>query len=232
MVHPPVDDQKRLSAGNLAVEHPCDVDTALPNDVAAEFDNRACLGHPLCNWPVHQVMEVLCYRLQVEWSVLLDVRDAEAATQIDVAHRCGQVLCESADEIDGVALRLGEGHRVQVLRAGEYVEAENVRSRRCVFAQHCRHLFRVDAELLWSAAHPHSRSLHSEVGIHPHGDVRRKPEFVPRNDYTAEFRGGFDFDGDTGCDCLPDFCKRLAGAGEADLIGGDCGVENCSQFQS
>jgi hypothetical protein len=58
------------------------------------------------------------------------------------------VLREVADKVDGAPLRFGDDDRVQILGAGEHVEAEHVRSRRGELAQQRRHLFRVDAELL------------------------------------------------------------------------------------
>ena len=59
--------------------------------------------------------------------VLVEVRDAEAAAEVEVADRASaHVSASSQRELDRLALRLAEDLGVQVLRAGEDVEAEEV----------------------------------------------------------------------------------------------------------
>ena len=126
VVHPAVDDEERGAARLLAVDDAGDVDAGLADEVAPELDDDARLRQQRPHRAGHEVLEVRADRGEVQRRVALVVRDAEAAADVEVAHGPRRVVGEPQRELDGPALRLAEDLGVEVLRAGEDVEAEPV----------------------------------------------------------------------------------------------------------
>ena len=87
------------------------------------------------------------------------------------------MLRQPQRQLDGLALGLAQDLGVQVLRAGEDVEPEEVERRSQPSSREQRRdALGVDAELLGTAAHPHARALDLEVGVDAHGDPRSDAE--------------------------------------------------------
>ena len=87
MVQASVDDQKRLPPGVLAVQDPGHVDAAFADDVATQLEHHARLRKAGANHVVEQAGEVLADRGQVEGPVPFEIRDPEAAADVEVADR-------------------------------------------------------------------------------------------------------------------------------------------------
>ena len=153
MVQTAVDDQEGLAARLLAIDDPGHVDAALADDVAAELDRRPARREAWGDRIGHQAREVVTDRGEIEWLVALEVRDAEAAADVQVADRCRGVLGELQGQRDRLALRLAEDLGIQVLRAGEDVESEQIQIGDGQGIEQGGHSFCVDAELL-RAHHP------------------------------------------------------------------------------
>ena len=94
---PPVDYQVGAPARYLTIDHPGDIHATLPNDVAAEFDHDLRLRQVRHDPGVDQLGKVRPDRGEVERGVLVEVRDAEATTEVDIPHRRGRLLGERED---------------------------------------------------------------------------------------------------------------------------------------
>ena len=173
-MQPAVDDQERLPARLLAVDDAGDVDAALADDVAAELDDDARVGQARGgSAPSSSVGEVLADRGEVERLVLVEVRDAEAAAEVEVADRRRRAP-RRARSASSTVLRCAS-QRISALRFCEPAKTWKPRkstSARAELGEQRRHLLGVDAELLRAAAHPHPRALDLEVRVDPHGDAR------------------------------------------------------------
>ena len=71
-----------------------------------------------------------------------------------------------------------------------------------------RHLFGIHTELLRAAAHPHTRPLHLEVGIHPHRDPRAHTQHLAGSDHPPGLRRRFHLDRHPCRDGLHDLRRR------------------------
>ena len=86
VVQPAVRDQEHLSARNLAVDNAGHIDAGLTHQVAAEFDHQRGLRH-FALGTLGQLGQVVADGSQIEPALTGEVRDAEAATQVEEAHR-------------------------------------------------------------------------------------------------------------------------------------------------
>ena len=141
-------------------------------------------------------MQVLPHGAEVQRGVGVGVRDAEAAAEVEVAHRVGQLLGEVEQEVDRAPLRLDEDLGAEVLRAGEEVEAEEVEVELGDPVEQRRHLLGVDAELLGAAAHAHAGAAHGEVGVDPDRHPRADAEVLARRRRVVGLPGRLDLDQD------------------------------------
>ena len=114
---------------------------------------------------------------------------------------------------------------MQVLRAGEDVEAEEVEAEGADRAEKGRNEFRIDAELLRAAAHAHSRTLDLEVRVDPQRDARPLAEPFAGRRRPPCLALRFELDHDARGDCTGQFPVRLARACEAHAAGRHSGVE-------
>ena len=151
--------------------------TRVVDDVAAELDDHARLGQRRPDlrppagrarfWPIGA---------RSSGSVALEVRDAEAAAEVEVADRRG--AASASRSASSTVLRCAS-QRISALRfcePGEDVEAEELDVGAASSVSSAGHLLGVDAELLRAAAHPHPRALDLEVGVHAHGHARADAE--------------------------------------------------------
>ena len=102
------------------------------------------------------------------------VRDAEAAADVEQAHRRGRVLGEPERQLDRLLLRFLDRVGAQVLGAAEDVKALEVEAELPDPREHRGHALGIDAELLGTAAHLHARALQLEVGVDPHRHARAR----------------------------------------------------------
>ena len=156
MMEAAVDNEERLAARLLAVDDAGHVYAALADDVATQLDHDACVRQVRADPVHHQAGEVVPDGREVERSVTLEIRDAEAAPEVQVADWHGGVLRQSQRELDSLELCLAQALHVQVLGAGEDVKPEKLELRRSELTEQCRHLLGVDAELLGAPAHAHA----------------------------------------------------------------------------
>ena len=155
-----------------------------------------------------QRFEVLPDRSEVERLVALEVRDPEAAAEIEIAQRRRCVLGEPQRQLDRLALRLAQQLRVEILRSREDVKAQEFDVDRGELGEQRGDLLGVDAELLRSAAHSHARALEREVRVDPYRHPRADAEAVPDGGDAPSLGLGLHLDRDAGRDRLGQFRRR------------------------
>ena len=87
MVQAAVDHQILASPGLLAIDNPGDVNATFAHNVPAEFDHHLCVGKPWIDCGLKQFCEFVGDGGQVQRLILVEIWDAEAAAQIDIADR-------------------------------------------------------------------------------------------------------------------------------------------------
>ena len=216
MIQPAIDHQKRLSAGNLAVDDPGDVNSRFADQIAAQFDDQLRCWH-LGRGALGQAGKILADRREIEPVFSREVGNPESATQVEKAYRRRRISRQSERQFIRFLLRLADRIGPQVLRPGEKMKPFELQSLAADLGQQGRYLFRIDAELLGSAAHLHSRAFQLEVRVNPHRDACRQPQLHGNHGQFADFAEGFDVDQDARRDRLAQFATALAGAGKADF---------------
>ena len=125
------------------------------------------------------------------------------------------------DEVDGRCCASQRISGIEVLRSGEDVEAEHVDVGAESSREQGRDEFGVDAELLRTAAHPHSRALDAKVRVDPHGDTSgRTPSRSPAATTRCASVGRLQLDGDPGGDGVVDLLAVLPGPAKLTWSGG------------
>ena len=129
VVHAAVDDEVGLRRATPSVDHPGHVDARLADEVAAELDDDPWRpAAPARAGSSTQLGEVVADGVEVERLVLLEVGDAEAAAEVDVRAPAAGTCSASSSTRSTVRCagpRRGSS-ALQVLRAGEDVEADDV----------------------------------------------------------------------------------------------------------
>src|SRR5207237_251901 len=134
------------------------------------------------------------------------------------------------DHVDRASLRLADVPGVQVLRAGEDVEAVEVDLVDGQLGQQVGDGLDVDAELLRTAAEAHAGGAYREVGVHPQSHPGLDAEGLADLAQSGEFAGRLQLDQHPGGDRPGEFVGRLARPGEADPGGRHRGVQRVPQL--
>jgi hypothetical protein len=141
----------------------------------------------------------------------MNIRDAEAATEVELGEIGASCVGELPRELQRRPLRLDQRVGGERLRAGEDVEALPVGARFKDAADQGGHTLRIDAERLGAAAHAHARALDLEVGIDADGEPRPDAQFRADSDGSLCLTLGFEVDGDAAADGGGQFGIALAG---------------------
>src|SRR4051812_30101355 len=164
MMQPAVGDEEHAAARDLAVDDAAHVDTCLAYEIAAELDHDLC-ERQLAAGACGNFGEARLDDREVEPALAGKIRNAEAAAKIQHTHGRRRVLREAQREIEGGVLRVADRTGVEVLRAGENVEALEAERELTHAGEQGRCGFDIDAELPRAAAHAHPGTLELEVGI-------------------------------------------------------------------
>src|SRR5690242_1122534 len=117
MVETAIRHQKDLAAREFAIEDARDIDAGLADDVAPELDDDLRLRQRLFDAARDETREVLADGIEVERRILREIRDAEAAADIEMAKRHGRIGRERDGELDDALLHLDQHIGAEVLRA-------------------------------------------------------------------------------------------------------------------
>jgi len=229
VVHAAVADEEDLPARELAVDHPRHVDAGLARQIAAELQHQMAL-RKVAGAALGETVQAVGHRRELKRRIRERVRDAEAAAEVQAAHRRRQLLGPAEDQLVAPGLRLDNRLGLQVLRAGVEVETLEGQPERADLGQQIRHPFGIDAELLGAAAHAHARSLQLERRVDADRHPRGLAAGVAGLGERAQLAEALDVDQDARGLRLLQIGIALARAGEADVLRVHAGIECNAQL--
>src|SRR3712207_4601818 len=115
MVQPTVDDEERTASRHLPVDHPRQVNPTLTDQVSTKLYDDLDLRQRRSDPVGEHLLEVGADGSEVEGRILGEVRDAEAAAEVQVADLCGRGLGESQQQFRAAALRFAQQRGVEIL---------------------------------------------------------------------------------------------------------------------
>src|SRR5450755_3028212 len=184
-----------MSARDLAIDDAADIDARLSDQKAAELDDERRLrerGDGLR----HDFPQIGADRSEVEGLFAWEVRDAEAAPDVEHSDRLGRGRGQSDGKVQRLALRLANRFGAEVLRAAVDVKTLERESKLADSPKRVRNHFGIDAELFWAATHFHAGRFQLEVRINPDGDTRGFAQGDREARQQLDFTLGFDVDQD------------------------------------
>ena len=220
MVHSAVEDDEGGAARDLHAQHARQVEPGRAGEEAAGLDDEAGGGER-----GRQVREelggALLHRAEVERFLVREVRDTEAAADIDRVRRLAGDRRERGAQLDGVAPLREQDAGIEDLRARELVQAAQAEPPlRAHARRRLGQALLVDAEGGRVTAHLHPAAGDRARRIDPDGDVDGAAGARRERAQQCDLVLGLDVDlADAAGNDLGQLGLALAGAGEDDALG-------------
>src|ERR1044071_6888262 len=213
-----------MTSGNLPLDDATDIDARLADNESTELQDDLRTRQPGVK-ALQYGCEIVADQRDIEPLVAGEVRNPQAAADVEDANRTRRVLREAHGELDAFPLRFGDRIRTEVLGAAEDVEALEVKRERGHPVEHRGHPLGVDAERLGPAAPLHARALQLAVRIDAHVDARPGAVAARNGGKALHLAFRLEVDDDACGEGRLEIGVGLARTREADRVGPSTGFE-------
>src|SRR5690606_10286894 len=106
----------------FAIAHAADIDTRFADQIAAEFDDQRRFRQ-FARSARRECREILTDGFEIEPPLAGEIGNAEAAADVEYAHRRRGILRQTQRKFVGVALRVADRFGLEALRSPEKMKA-------------------------------------------------------------------------------------------------------------